>query len=121
MVCGCVCAAQVLGHTAMVVGAMTRHGDLVAWCMEHTTARPWVVAKSFLCLKNECRGMDPFTLRHRCVGASHSKVALAPLHAACLVGDVSMLETLVRDHLQCRSAIRDGSLRTEVRAFQLHA
>ncbi len=44
-----VLSLQTLAHTAMVVAAMTAHGDVVTWCVAHTAARPWVVAKALVC------------------------------------------------------------------------
>jgi hypothetical protein len=106
---------QVLAHTAMVVGAMTRHGDVVTWCMEHTSARPWVVATALVCLKEECRGKNPFMLCHRCADSSHRGHKTAPLFGPCVSGDLPLLQRLMREYSECRDGVRDGSTRDEVK------
>ncbi len=111
-----VCAShwQVLAHTAMVVGAMTRHGDVVMWCMEHTSARPWVVAAALVCFEEECRGKNPFILCHRCANSSHSGYGTAPLLGPCVSGDLPLLQRLMREYSECRDGVRDGSIRDKV-------
>jgi hypothetical protein len=105
----------VLAHTAMVVGAMTRHGDVVTWCMKHTSARPWVVATALVCLKEECRGKNPFMLCHRCAGSSHGGHGTAPLLGACVSGDLPLLRRLTREYTECSYGVLDGSIRDEVK------
>jgi hypothetical protein len=109
-----VCVTQALAHTAMVVGAMTRHGDVVTWCMEHTSARPWVVGAAFVCFEEECRGEELFTMCHRCADSSHAVYRLAPLFGPCISGDLSLLQRLMFDHSECRDGVRDSSIRDEV-------
>ncbi len=106
--------SQVLAHTAMVVGAMTRHGDVVMWCMEHTSARPWVVTRTLVCVVGKCCGKGFFTLCHRCADPSHNGQETAPLLELCAVGDLDVLQQLMRDHSECRDGVRDGSTRDEV-------
>jgi hypothetical protein len=100
----------------MVVGAMTGHGDMVAWCVESTSARPWLVAEALLC--KQCCDSDGVTLSHMCkIPEKHcpqSGWRTAALLAACQVGDMPLLRRLMRDHRECVVAVRDRNICDEV-------
>jgi hypothetical protein len=104
-----VCAAvQTLAHTAMVVAAMTSHGEVVAWCTANTTARPWIVAKTLLC--ERC---GTVTLSHLCRGKYHFSmlgVETTALLAACRAGDLTLVRGLVEQHAECEAGLRDGAI-----------
>jgi hypothetical protein len=110
----CVCASrwQVLAHTAMVVGAMTRHGDVVTWCIEHTSARPWLDDTALVCFDEECCGKNPFILCHRCADSSHMGYGTAPLLGACVSGDLPLLQRLMREYSECRDVCETVRLMT---------
>jgi hypothetical protein len=105
---------QTLAHTAMVVGAMTGHGDVVTWCIKATAARPWVVGTALLCSEC-CTAKGSITLLH--VGICddpkwHSglRVRTSALLAACEVGDMALVRQLLQNHRRCRVRLRDGTM-----------
>ena len=113
----CVRHAQTLAHTAMVVAAMTGHGEVVAWCVSMTAARPWVVAKALVC--HDCSVTGSCTLSHMCEATGHAADAgweTAAVLAACCVGDVSLVRALMRDHAECDAGVRGGRMRDGVSA-----
>jgi hypothetical protein len=101
----------------MVVAAMTAHGDVVTWCVEHTAARPWVVAKALLCLV--CCYSGSCTLSHMCDMKDHTPDRdrgwdIAAVLAAGWAGDLPLLRRLMRDHAECGAGVRDCTLRDNV-------
>jgi hypothetical protein len=99
----------------MVVAAMTAHGDVVAWCVDHTGARPWVVANALVCL--ECCISGSCSLSHMCEVEGHTPGEgwdTAAVLAACAAGDVSLLRRLMREHVECDAGVRRHTLRDNV-------
>jgi hypothetical protein len=99
----------------MVVAAMTARGDVVAWCVRKTAARPWIVAKALVC--RECSVTGSCTLSHMCEVTDHKPRegwATSALLAACCVGDLSLVRRLMRDHVECDAGVRHGTMRDEV-------
>jgi hypothetical protein len=110
--------SQVLAQTAMLVGAMTRHYDVVAWCIAHTTARPWVSAKAFVCFSTPCcAGAPAFALSHQCRDVTHSGFVTSAVLAASMVGDRELLQQLKREHSNFNDSMRDDSSRNEVKRW----
>jgi hypothetical protein len=100
---------------AMVVAAMTAHGDVVSWCVHHTAARPWVVAKALLCLN--CGMAGSCTLSPMCEVKGHKPDEgwnTAAVLAACCAGDVSLLRRLMREHVECDAGVRRHTLVDDV-------
>jgi hypothetical protein len=108
--------SQTLVHTAMVVAAMTAHGDVVTWCVDHTAARPWIVAKALVCVA--CCIAGSCTLSHMCEVEDHKPHqgwGTAAVLAACSAGDVSLLRRLIREHaVLCDAGVRRHTLRDKV-------
>jgi hypothetical protein len=107
----------------MVVAAMTAHGDVVTWCVEHTAARPWVVATALLCF--DCCYSGSCTLSHICEVKDHTPDRdrgwdIAAVLAACVAGDLPLLRELMRDHAECNAGVRGRTLRdcVSVRALR---
>jgi hypothetical protein len=99
----------------MIVAAMTAHGDVVTWCMDHTAARPWVVANALVCL--DCCIAGSCTLSHMCEVEVHTPDEgwdTAAVLASCAAGDVSLLRRLVREHVECDAGVRHHTLRDDV-------
>jgi hypothetical protein len=120
-VCRRVVFTQTLAHTALIVAAMTAHGEVVAWCVEKTAARPWIVAKALVCVR--CCISGSCTLSHACEvpdhrDAAHDGWTTAAVLAACCAGDLSLLRRLMRDHAEGDAGVRDGTMRDEVRAMR---
>jgi hypothetical protein len=108
---------QTLAHTALIVAAMTAHSDVVAWCVERTAARPWIVAKALVCAR--CAAEGSCTPSHACkqtLHEPHNGWTTAAVLAACSAGDLSLLRRLMRDHALCDAGVRDGTMRDEVRS-----
>ena len=104
-----------MAHTAMIVAAMTAHGDVVTWCVGHTAARPWVVAKALLCV-HYCVAAS-CTLSHMCEVEDHAPDEgwnTAAVLAACCAGDVSLLRRLMREHVECDAGVRRHTLVDDV-------
>ncbi len=98
----------------MVVAAMTAHGDVVTWCVEHTAARPWVVATALVCI--DCGYSGSCALSHICEVKDHTRVwglgwSTAAVLAACWAGDLSLMRRLMRDHAECDAGVRGRTLR----------
>jgi hypothetical protein len=104
----------------MVVAAMTAHGDVVTWCVEHTAARPWVVATALVCI--DCGYSGSCALSRMCEDGSHMPDGwtTAAVLAACSAGDLPLLRRLTRDHAECDAGVRDRTLRdiVSVRALR---
>jgi hypothetical protein len=99
----------------MIVAAMTGHGDVVTWCVDHTAARPWVVANSLLCA--DCGVVGSCTLSRMCEVVGHTPDwgwNTAAVLAACAAGDLSLLRRLMREHVECEEGVRDRTLRDYV-------
>ena len=97
----------------MIAAAMTAHGDVVTWCVDHTAARPWVVAKALVdcCMSESC------TLSHMCEVEDHKPHqgwGTAAVLVACSAGDVSLLRRLMREHVECESGVRLRTLVDQV-------
>ncbi len=108
-------AWQTLAHTAMIAAAMTAHGDVVTWCVHHTAARPWVVAKALVCI--DCCMSGSCTLSHMCEVEGHNSDEgwdTAAVLAACSAGDVSLLRRLMTEHVECESGVRLHTLVDDV-------
>jgi hypothetical protein len=99
----------------MIAAAMTAHGDVVTWCVDHTAARPWVVAKALVCV--DCCVAGSCTLSHMCEVKDHKPRqgwGTAAVLAACSAGDVSLLRRLMREHVECESGVRLHTLVDQV-------
>ncbi len=74
---------------------MTAHSDVVAWCVEKTAARPWIVAKALVCA--ECCAAGSCTPSHMCERKhpAASGWTTAAVLAACCAGDLSLLRRLM--------------------------
>jgi hypothetical protein len=108
--------SQALAQTVMLVGAMTRHYDVVAWCIAHTTARPWVSAKAFVCFSDPCcAGPPAFALSHQCCDSTHTGFVTSAVLAASMVGDLELLQQLRRDHSDFNDRMRGDSSRNQVK------
>jgi hypothetical protein len=95
---------------------MTDRAELVAWCLAHTAARPWLHADVPLC--RDCHDRGIVALPQRCaVGASHTRntVSTAALLSAACAGKTTQLQRLVSEYPECRDALR-GALTDEVAA-----
>ncbi len=111
------CVVQTLAQTAMVVGAMTSHDEVVAWCTKTTSARPWIAAKTLVCGLCCLRGVC--TLSRMCKVDFHAMTETWTTSAflcACRVGDFAMVQRLTRDSTECVAALRGGTMRDQVRA-----
>jgi hypothetical protein len=109
----------------MVVAAMTSHDEVVAWCMQHTAARPWVVAITPLC--RDCCRLGAVTLVCVCEANGRSLMCFefsrwttAAVLAACYAGDVVIVRWLMEEHSLCAAGVRGGSLR-DTASVVLHA
>jgi hypothetical protein len=83
--------------------------------VDHTGARPWVVANALVCL--ECCISGSCTLSHMCEVEGHKPHqgwVTAAVLAACAAGDVSMLRRLMREHVECDAGVRRRTLRDDV-------
>ena len=95
----------------MIVAAMTAHGDVVTWCVAHTAARPWVVAKAMVCV--DCCVAGSCTLSHMCEVEGHAPEDgwdTAAVLAACWAGDAALLRRLMREHAECDAGVRRRTL-----------
>ncbi len=105
-----------LAHTALTAAALTAHTQVVDWCMQHTAARPWVVARTLLCI--ECCAVGSFTFRVQCVTDAHARRCgngwvTAPLLAACCGGNLDLLCYWMREHAECATGVRYATLRDD--------
>ena len=99
----------------MIVAAMTAHGDVVTWCVAHTAARPWVVAKAMVCF--HCCVAGSCALSHTCEVEDHAPEDgwdTAAALAACWAGDVALLRRLMREHAECDAGVRHHTLVDDV-------
>ena len=106
-----------LAHTVMTVAALTAHAEVFDWCLDHTDARPWVVATTPLC--NYCCAMGMPAFMTQCGRGpspnswipSHVVWKTAPMLAACCSGDLGFVRRLITEHRECAVRVRDASLR----------
>jgi hypothetical protein len=103
-----------LAHTVLTAAALTAHTQVVDWCMQHTAARPWVVARTLLCAR--CCAVGSFTLEAHCQPDAHAVMGgvvwnTAPLLAACCGGNLDLLCYWMREHAECATGVRDATLR----------
>jgi hypothetical protein len=99
----------------MIVAAMTAHGDVVTWCVAHTAARPWVVAKAMVCF--HCCVAGSCALSHMCEVEDHMPEDgwdTAAVLAACWAGDAALLRRLMREHVECDAGVRRCTLVDDV-------
>jgi hypothetical protein len=95
----------------MIIGAALGMADIVLWCIEHTTVRPWVPGRALLCTNAACAESA------WCVNLSHNAAGFltTAVHAACAGGHLALARQLCVEYAECAAGVRDSSLRDEVR------